>query len=286
MSIWYRSPHITFTYAGSSNILWYSDEFVMLERSKSEIEKLNQIYTCQCQDTSNLKNKHLSERESWDSGGSIKYPSLSNGSWTKSLGMWWWLMDLCSTLGLLLLHMYMYGWNVYAWQQTRINYGFIFEFSPGTELRYREVLLICTALSSMLLGTMIVHIITSAKEAPNYNHSEWAPMAITLVSSCFLSRVFQAPMMILLWSLANLEQRSWMWYGGESAEIERTMLTNSLVHTWTSTYGFRFSWWCFSFLPTYSTSHLATSFCDAFAGLYLPHSTRYIADREINMQHK
>jgi hypothetical protein len=86
-----------------------------------------------------------------------------------------------STLGLLLLHMYMYGWNVYAWQQTRINYGFIFEFSPGTELRYRQVLLICTALSSMLLGTMIVHIIASAKEAPNYNHSEWAPMAITLV---------------------------------------------------------------------------------------------------------
>ncbi|CAK9228659.1 unnamed protein product [Sphagnum troendelagicum] len=86
-----------------------------------------------------------------------------------------------STLGLLLLHMYMYGWNVYAWQRTRINYGFIFEFSPGTELRYREVLLICTALSSMLLGTMIVHIIASAKEAPNYNHSEWAPMAITLV---------------------------------------------------------------------------------------------------------
>jgi hypothetical protein len=96
-----------------------------------------------------------------------------------------------STLGLLLLHMYMYGWNVYAWQQTRINYGFIFEFSPGTELRYRQVLLICTALSSMLLGTMIVHIIASAKEAPNYNHSEWAPMAITLVSSCFYHESFK-----------------------------------------------------------------------------------------------
>ncbi|CAM6021946.1 unnamed protein product [Sphagnum balticum] len=86
-----------------------------------------------------------------------------------------------STLGLVLLHMYMYGWNVYAWQKTRINYGFIFEFSPGTELHYREVLLICTALSSMLLGTMIVHIIASAKEAPNYNASEWAPLSITLV---------------------------------------------------------------------------------------------------------
>jgi hypothetical protein len=91
-------------------------------------------------------------------------------------------MDLCSTLGLVLLHMYMYGWNVYAWQKTRINYGFIFEFSPGTELHYREVLLICTALSSMLLGTMIVHIIASTKEAPNYNASEWVPLSITLVS--------------------------------------------------------------------------------------------------------
>ncbi|CAK9274631.1 unnamed protein product [Sphagnum jensenii] len=86
-----------------------------------------------------------------------------------------------STLGLVLLHMYMYGWNVYAWEKTRINYGFIFEFSPGTELHYREVLLICTALSSMLLGTMIVHIIASTKEAPNYHGSDWVPLSITLV---------------------------------------------------------------------------------------------------------
>ncbi|CAK9274625.1 unnamed protein product [Sphagnum jensenii] len=86
-----------------------------------------------------------------------------------------------STLGLVLLHMYMYGWNVYAWEKTRINYGFIFEFSPGIELHYREVLLICTALSSMLLGTMIVHIIASTKEAPNYHGSDWVPLSITLV---------------------------------------------------------------------------------------------------------
>jgi hypothetical protein len=121
-------------------------------------------------------------------------------------------MDLCSTLGLLLLHMYMYGWNVYAWQQTRINYGFIFEFSPGTELRYRQVLLICTALSSMLLGTMIVHIIASAKEAPNYNHSEWAPMAITLVSSCFYHESFKLhddPVMIPCQSWAKNLNAIW-----------------------------------------------------------------------------
>jgi len=95
----------------------------------------------------------------------------------------------------------MYGWNVYAWQKTRINYGFIFEFSPGTELHYREVLLICTALSSMLLGTMIVHIIASTKEAPNYNASEWAPLSITLVSgvsSLYPSGVFHQPLCIMI----------------------------------------------------------------------------------------
>ena len=86
-----------------------------------------------------------------------------------------------SLLGLVLLHMYMYGWNVYAWQRTRINYPFIFEFSPGSELRYREVLLVCTGFTSLLLGTTIAHIIASSKEAPNYISSEFAPMGIFLV---------------------------------------------------------------------------------------------------------
>jgi hypothetical protein len=86
-----------------------------------------------------------------------------------------------STLGLIVLHMFMYGWNVYAWQKTRINYAFIFEFSPGTELRYRQILLVCTAFSSMLLATMIAHLVISSNEAPAYYTSEFAPMAITLV---------------------------------------------------------------------------------------------------------
>jgi hypothetical protein len=124
--------------------------------------------------------------------------------------MWGWSMDLCSTLGLVLLHMYMYGWNVYAWEKTRINYGFIFEFSPGTELHYREVLLICTALSSMLLGTMIVHIIASTKEASNYGGSDWVPLSITLVSrvsSLYSSGVFHQPLAASSWWLSCLVLR-------------------------------------------------------------------------------
>ena len=77
--------------------------------------------------------------------------------------------------------MFMYGGNVYAWQKTRINYVFIFEFSPGTELRYRQILLVCTIFSSMLLATMIAHLVISNNEAPKYYSSEFAPMVISLV---------------------------------------------------------------------------------------------------------
>ncbi|KAG0627990.1 hypothetical protein M758_2G242000 [Ceratodon purpureus] len=63
-----------------------------------------------------------------------------------------------STLMLITIHMYFYGFNVYAWQRTRINYPFIFGFSPGTELRYREVLLLSTGFTTFLLGGMNIHI--------------------------------------------------------------------------------------------------------------------------------
>lgn len=94
-----------------------------------------------------------------------------------------------STLGLVLLHRYMYGWNVYSWQRVRINYPFIFEFAPGTELRYREVFLVCTSFTSLLLGAMIVHIIASTKQAPLGIYTpEFAPMAISSVKTQSLER--------------------------------------------------------------------------------------------------
>jgi len=81
-----------------------------------------------------------------------------------------------------LLHMYMYGWNVYAWHQVRFNYLFFFEFSFVSELRFREVLLVCTAFTSVLLSSMIVHIIASTSQAQKRIYtSEFAPLGVTLV---------------------------------------------------------------------------------------------------------
>ncbi|CAK9867671.1 unnamed protein product [Sphagnum jensenii] len=61
-------------------------------------------------------------------------------------------------LVLIVLHIFMYGWNVYSWRLKGINYAFIFEFSPGSELRYREVFLVCTCLTTMVFGAMVMHL--------------------------------------------------------------------------------------------------------------------------------
>ncbi len=58
----------------------------------------------------------------------------------------------------MLIHMYMYGWNLYMWKRVHINYTFIFEFSPGSELHYEEVLLVCTTLTTVLIGAMVMHL--------------------------------------------------------------------------------------------------------------------------------
>lgn len=88
---------------------------------------------------------------------------------------------IISSLGLVLLHLFLYGWNLYAWQQTRINYAFIFEHRPGTELRYRQVLCLASGFTTVLLGAMNAHLYISTKEAPRFHVSEFIPLASVLV---------------------------------------------------------------------------------------------------------
>eukprot|EP01018_Ginkgo_biloba_P038198 Gb_22129 [translate_table: standard] len=58
-------------------------------------------------------------------------------------------------LGFIFLHMLMYAADIYLWQRYRINYPFIFGFKSGTELGYREVLLITTGISLFSLAGII-----------------------------------------------------------------------------------------------------------------------------------
>ncbi|AEE34834.1 EXS (ERD1/XPR1/SYG1) family protein [Arabidopsis thaliana] len=63
-----------------------------------------------------------------------------------------------SMFGLLFLHLFLYGCNIFMWRKARINYSFIFELGSKNELKYRDVFLICTASMSAIAGVMFVHL--------------------------------------------------------------------------------------------------------------------------------
>ncbi|XP_024533310.1 phosphate transporter PHO1-like [Selaginella moellendorffii] len=91
-----------------------------------------------------------------------------------------------SMLALVLLHMYMYGCNVYAWRRERINYPFIFEFQPGKELRHREIFLLSTGLTTVVVGGMVAHLVAHVK-AKASTSVDLIPAAIVLI---FLGLLF------------------------------------------------------------------------------------------------
>ncbi|KAF6145596.1 hypothetical protein GIB67_037629 [Kingdonia uniflora] len=74
-----------------------------------------------------------------------------------------------SMFALLSLHLFCYGCNLYMWRSTRINYNFIFEFSPSTSLNYKDVFLICTSIMIAVVGTMVIRLISrSSVFAPSH----------------------------------------------------------------------------------------------------------------------
>ncbi|KAK2969046.1 hypothetical protein RJ640_007911 [Escallonia rubra] len=68
------------------------------------------------------------------------------------------MFPLYSLFGFVVLHMMMYAANIYFWRRYRVNYTFIFGFKHGTELRYREVLLLSFGLSVLALGSILLNL--------------------------------------------------------------------------------------------------------------------------------
>ncbi|MCD7447328.1 hypothetical protein HAX54_027192 [Datura stramonium] len=68
------------------------------------------------------------------------------------------IFPLYSLFGYIVLHMLMYGANVYYWRRFRVNYPFIFGFKQGTELGYRQVLLLASGLSVLALAAVLFHL--------------------------------------------------------------------------------------------------------------------------------
>ncbi|KAL2651408.1 hypothetical protein R1flu_019536 [Riccia fluitans] len=91
------------------------------------------------------------------------------------------LFYVSSSVGLVLLHLYMYAWNVYLWRGARINYTLIFEWAPGTELQYQQVLLLSTGLTSLWMLTLIL-----VKLCSTLPYANLAPFLVLVVMFAIL----------------------------------------------------------------------------------------------------
>jgi hypothetical protein len=62
------------------------------------------------------------------------------------------------SVALMLIHMYMYGWNLYMRKRAHMDHTFLFEFSRGSELHSEETLVVCTTPTTVLIGATVTHL--------------------------------------------------------------------------------------------------------------------------------
>ncbi|CAM8983292.1 unnamed protein product [Rhodiola kirilowii] len=99
------------------------------------------------------------------------------------------IFPLYSLYGLIVLHMLLYGLNIYFWRRYRVNYPFIFGFKHGTELGYREVFLLSTGLAVLALASFLVNLRldTNPRKEKYLKFAEYVPLAlfsIVIVITC------------------------------------------------------------------------------------------------------
>ncbi|KAJ0095395.1 hypothetical protein Patl1_16792 [Pistacia atlantica] len=93
------------------------------------------------------------------------------------------MFPLYSLFAYIVLHMLMYAANIYYWRRYRINYSFIFGFKEGTELGYRQVLLVGFGISVLALLTVIGNLdMEIDPQTKDYNGlTESLPLILVLV---------------------------------------------------------------------------------------------------------
>ncbi|KAF5792020.1 putative SPX domain-containing protein [Helianthus annuus] len=93
------------------------------------------------------------------------------------------IFPLYSLFGFLVLHMLMYAGNVYFWARYRVNYSFIFGFKQGTELDFKQVLLLTFGLSVLILSTALANLeMEMDPETQSYKAlTELLPLGLVIV---------------------------------------------------------------------------------------------------------
>ncbi|KZV33662.1 hypothetical protein F511_34178 [Dorcoceras hygrometricum] len=68
------------------------------------------------------------------------------------------MFPLYSLFGFIVLHMVLYAVSIYFWRRYRVNYSFIFGFKQGTELGYKEILLVGFCISTLALACVLANL--------------------------------------------------------------------------------------------------------------------------------
>lgn len=68
------------------------------------------------------------------------------------------MFPLYSLFGFVVLHMVLYAVCIYFWRRYRVNYPFIFGFKQGTELGYKEILLVGFCISLLALACVLANL--------------------------------------------------------------------------------------------------------------------------------
>ncbi|XP_055806500.1 phosphate transporter PHO1 homolog 3-like [Solanum dulcamara] len=114
------------------------------------------------------------------------------------------IFPLYSLFGYIVLHMLMYAGNVYYWRRYRVNYPFIFGFKQGTELGYRQVLLLASGLSFLALAAALSHLDMDMdpKTRKFETVTELIPLALVivliLIICCPLNIIYRSSRFFLL----------------------------------------------------------------------------------------
>lgn len=95
------------------------------------------------------------------------------------------IFPLYSLFGFVVLHILMYAANVYYWTRYRVNYSFIFGFKQGTELGFKEVLLLGSGLSVVTLAGILSNLEMDLDDrTQSYKAlTELLPLGLVIVSN-------------------------------------------------------------------------------------------------------
>ncbi|KAF6174250.1 hypothetical protein GIB67_033782 [Kingdonia uniflora] len=117
------------------------------------------------------------------------------------------LFPLYSLFGFIVLHLLMYGGNIYFWRRYRVNYSFIFGFKQTTELGYREVFLISSGIATLALASVLSNL-DMEMDVKTHDYkaiTELVPMGLVilvlLIIVCPFNIIFHSSRFFLLTTL-------------------------------------------------------------------------------------